>query len=113
MGILGVAAGGLTLLVPAATAAALLAVMAAWSMATGVLTMITAIRIRKEIEGEWLLGLSGLLSVVFGVAVLLNPTAGGITIVWLIASWAVLIGIVLIFFAVRMRGLARRIGEAK
>ena len=87
--------------------------IAAWSMATGVLTIITAIRIRKEIEGEWLLGLSGLLSVLFGVVVLVNPAAGGVTIVWLIAAWAVIIGILLIFFAVRVRGLARQIGDAK
>jgi uncharacterized membrane protein HdeD (DUF308 family) len=113
MGILGVAAGVLTLLVPAATATALLAMIAAWSMATGGLTIITAIRIRKEIEGEWLLGLSGLLSLLFGVVVLVNPAAGGVTIVWLIAAWAVIIGILLIFFAVRVRGLARQIGEAK
>lgn len=112
MGLLGVAAGVLTLLVPAATATALLAMIAAWSLATGVLTIITAVRIRKEIEGEWLLGLSGLLSVIFGVAVLVNPAAGGVTIVWLIAAWAVLIGILLIFFAVRMRGLARQIKAA-
>jgi uncharacterized membrane protein HdeD (DUF308 family) len=75
-GVVGVAAGLATLLWPGTTALVLLYVIAAWALVIGVLFMVAAIRLRQEIQGEWLLGLAGLVSVIFGVLLVLSPGAG-------------------------------------
>jgi uncharacterized membrane protein HdeD (DUF308 family) len=103
VGLLGLAAGLFTFLWPAITALALLVVIAAWSILHGFLEIVGAIRLRKEIEGEWLLILSGLLSVAFGALVLLFPGAGALALVWLIGAYAILFGVLLIVLSLRLR----------
>jgi uncharacterized membrane protein HdeD (DUF308 family) len=78
----------------------------AWAILTGVLEIIAAIRLRKVISGEWLLALSGLLSVAFGVLVLAFPGAGAIGIAFILGVYAAAAGIVLIALGVRLRTLA-------
>src|SRR4051794_4881152 len=80
IGILGIVAGILTFLWPGMTAIVLLAFIAAWSLIMGVLQIVAAIRLRKAINNEWLLALSGLLSVIFGGLMLINPGAGAIAV---------------------------------
>ena len=67
-----------------------------------------AIQLRKEIQGEWLLALSGLASVLFGLVVLFWPGAGALTLVWLIAFYAVLFGMLLISLGLRLRGIKNK-----
>lgn len=103
-GMLGIVAGLIALLLPAITAIALVYLIAGWAIVTGALEVVAAIRLRREIPGEWLLALSGVLSVVFGAVIAIFPGAGALAVVWLIASYAVVFGIVLIALGMRLRG---------
>jgi uncharacterized membrane protein HdeD (DUF308 family) len=102
-GLLGIGVGILTFLVPGITALALLFYIAIWAIATGVLEIVTAIRLRKEIAGEWLLILSGLASVVFGVILMAQPGVGALAVLWLIATYAIVFGVLLVILAFKAR----------
>ena len=103
VGILGIAAGILTFIWPGMTAIVLLAFIAAWSLVMGIFQIIAAVRLRKSIENEWLLGLSGLLSIIFGVLMLINPGAGALAVIWVIGAYAILFGVLLIALGVKLR----------
>lgn len=110
-GVVGIAVGVMTFVAPGVTAFALLFYIAIWAVATGVLQIVAAVRLRKEIAGEWLLALGGLASVVFGVLLMAQPGAGALALVWLIATYAVVFGIVLVLLAFKLRGLRSRAGS--
>ena len=105
-GLLGIGVGVLTFLAPAITALALLFYIAVWAIATGVLEIVAAIRLRKEIENEWMLIIAGLASVVFGTLLMAQPAAGALALLWLIASYAIFFGALLLVLAFRVRGFA-------
>jgi uncharacterized membrane protein HdeD (DUF308 family) len=107
-GLTGIVAGGLTFFVPQITALVIMFYIAVWAIATGVLQIVAAIRLRKEIKGEWLLVLGGLASVAFGVALLAQPAAGALILLWLIASFALAFGILQVAFAFRLRKFAKQ-----
>ncbi len=102
-GLVGVGVGILTFLAPGITTEALMFYIAIWAIATGVLEIIAAIRLRKEITGEWLLILGGLTSIAFGVLLMAQPIAGAIAMVWLVAAYAVIFGVLLIILALKAR----------
>lgn len=104
-GVLSIAIGLMALFWPEATALAFVIWMAAWGVVAGIFRIIAAIRLRDEIEGEWALGLSGLLLVVWGVLLALVPAAGLLGIAWLIGLFALLIGGAMIVLALRLKGL--------
>ena len=108
-GLAGLVAGVITFVVPLATALALLYLVGFWAMFTGIFKIAAAIRLRKEIRGEWLLILNGLFSVVFGVLLVVLPAAGLVTLVWLIGAYALVIGAVLVGLAFRLRGHRHRL----
>lgn len=103
VGASGIIVGILTFAMPGVTAVLLLVFIAAWSIVTGIFEIVGAIRLRKEIDHEWWLVAGGVLSVLFGLALLAQPGAGALVLVWLIASWAILFGILTIAFALRLR----------
>jgi uncharacterized membrane protein HdeD (DUF308 family) len=108
-GLLGIGVGVLTLFAPGVTTVfALLFYIAVWAIATGVLEIVAAIRLRKEIEGEWLLILGGLASVVFGVLLMAQPGAGVLALLWLIATYAVVFGVLLVMLALKARSFGRQ-----
>jgi uncharacterized membrane protein HdeD (DUF308 family) len=109
VGILGIAAGIVTFLWPGMTALVLLLFIASWAVLMGIFEIAAAIRLRKHIENEWLLGLSGLVSILFGVLMFLQPGAGALAVIWLIGSFAILFGILLIALGFRLKGLASRL----
>jgi uncharacterized membrane protein HdeD (DUF308 family) len=103
VGVSGVLAGLLAFAWPGFTAQVLLLLIASWALVIGVLQIWGAIQLRKEIEGEWLLILSGLLSIAFGVALVFQPAAGALAVVWLIGWFAILEGCHYIALAFRLR----------
>lgn len=105
-GLLGIGVGVLTFLVPGITALALLFYIAIWAIATGVLEIVAAIRLRKDIKGEWALILAGLASVLFGVLLVAQPAAGALALLWLIASYAIVFGVLLVVLAFKARRFA-------
>jgi uncharacterized membrane protein HdeD (DUF308 family) len=109
VGILGIAAGIVAFFWPGMTALALLLFIAAWAVLMGIFEIAAAIRLRKHIENEWLLALSGVVSIVFGVLMFLQPGAGALAVVWLIGSFAIFFGILLIVLGFRLKGLASRL----
>lgn len=103
VGVLGIAVGVLTFMLPGMTALILLFTMAGWAVAIGVLQIVGAIRLRKEIDNEWFLILSGAISVLFGLAVMLNPGAGALALVWVIGAYAIIAGALYIGLALRLK----------
>ena len=106
-GLVGIGVGVLTLFAPGVTALALLFYIAIWAVTTGVLEIVAAIRLRKEIEGEWLLVLGGLASVAFGVLLMARPGAGALAVLWIIAAYAVVFGAILVVLAFKARNFGR------
>src|SRR5687767_5578634 len=104
-GIVGIGAGVVTLLWPGITAIALLFVIAAWALVGGVLQVAAAIRLRKVITGEWLLALSGVLSIALGVLLVLFPGPGALALVIWIGAYAFVFGILLLVLGFKLRGL--------
>jgi len=105
-GLLGIAVGVLTFLAPGVTALVLLFYIAIWAIATGVLQIVVAIRLRKEMSGELLLILAGLASVLFGILLVVRPDAGALAVLWLIATYAVFFGVLLVMLALKVRSVA-------
>jgi uncharacterized membrane protein HdeD (DUF308 family) len=112
-GVVGLGAGALTLAWPEVTGLLLLYFIGFWAVLTGVLEVAAAVRLRREVEGEWALGLAGVLSITFGLAILLVPAAGALAVAWLIAAYAVTFGVLMLALALRLRGrhaAAARVG---
>ena len=108
-GVASIAFGLLTFFWPGITAIFLLLLIAGWAVVTGIFEIAAAIRLRKEIEGEWLLGLAGLLSILLGIFMFVQPGAGALALIWVIGSYAILFGLVLIVLGFRVRGRDREI----
>jgi uncharacterized membrane protein HdeD (DUF308 family) len=102
-GLVGIVAGIVALLFPQYAAEALVLIIGAWAIATGVFEIWAAIRLREEISGEFWLGLAGLASVVFGVIVIIYPAAGALSLVWLIGGFAIAFGAFLVVLGWRLR----------
>jgi uncharacterized membrane protein HdeD (DUF308 family) len=112
-GLAGVALAVLTFLWPGATAFALLYLIAAWAILTGVLEVAAAVRLRREIEGEWLLALIGTASVAFGLLAVIFPGSGAVAIVWAIAAYALVFGVLLVGLGLRLRRWRQRLAESE
>lgn len=113
-GIAGIVAGLLAVLLPGVTALVLLFLVAAWAIVTGVLEIIAAVRLREEISGEVWMGLAGLLSVLFGLYLIVFPGAGLLSLLWLIGIFAIAFGVFMLLLGWRLRGIyeqAKRQGE--
>jgi uncharacterized membrane protein HdeD (DUF308 family) len=105
IGIVGIIVGLLTFHAPQITALALIIYVAAWALMIGATEIAFAIKLRREIKGEWFLILMGLASIVFAILLLWNPIAGAAAVIWLIAWYAIVLGILAIFFGFRLRSL--------
>lgn len=108
-GLLGIGTGLLAFFWPGLTALAMVYLIAAWSIATGAAEIGAAIQLRKDIEGEWLLALVGLLSVGFGLALAFRPGTGTLALIWLIGAFAFGFGILLLVLAFRLRAWVQQL----
>jgi uncharacterized membrane protein HdeD (DUF308 family) len=108
IGVVGIAAGLIAAILPGITALVLLSLIGAWAIVIGVFEIVAAYRLRKEISGEWLLALRGIVSVIFGIYVWVFPGDGAIALIWVVALYAIVSGVTLLMLAFRMRSLADR-----
>ena len=102
-GIVSIAAALIVFLMPGIGALAIIWLVAAWALATGAFEIAAAIRLRKLIEGEWMLLLAGVLSVILGVVIAIRPGIGAAVIVTWIGIYALFAGIVTLVLAFRIR----------
>jgi uncharacterized membrane protein HdeD (DUF308 family) len=107
-GILSVVAGLVALIWPGISAVALLLVIAFWAVATGIMAILSAVRLRRMIKGEWLLGLAGALSIALGVLLFMYPAPGALAMVIWIGAYALVSGIMLVALSFRVRSWAHR-----
>lgn len=102
-GIAGILAGIIAFVLPGMTAVVLLYLIAAWAIITGVSEIAMAIRLRKEIKGEWALIVGGVLSILFGALLAVLPAVGILSLVWLIGIYAVAFGILMVITGFQVR----------
>jgi len=106
-GLAGIVIGVLTFFWPNTTTLVLLYFIAAWALITGIFEIVAAIQFRRVITNEWLMILSGIVSIIFGVLLVVFPGAGAVSLMWLIGAYAIIFGILLISFAFRLRGMGQ------
>jgi uncharacterized membrane protein HdeD (DUF308 family) len=106
-GLLSIAIGVLAVLWPASTALAFVWLIGAWAVLSGALEIASAIRLRKVIEKEWVLGIVGALTIAFGLLMFYRPLAGGVAVVWWLGAYALVTGVMMIVLGFRLRGYAR------
>jgi uncharacterized membrane protein HdeD (DUF308 family) len=106
-GALSIGAAFMTLSWPRVTAGVMLFIVAIWAIAIGISEIITAIQLRKYVHREWLFYAMGVLSIMFGIAVLLQPVSGVMFLVWMLGAFALVRGSLLCAFALELRGIRR------
>jgi uncharacterized membrane protein HdeD (DUF308 family) len=111
-GIVSVIVGIVIVLWPGITALALLYVVAAWAILTGILRIVAAVQLRRVIRNEWLLIGSGAASIIFGLIAAVFPGAGILALIWLLGAWLIVLGVILIAFALSMRQLSHGLSSA-
>jgi uncharacterized membrane protein HdeD (DUF308 family) len=112
MGIFGVIIAAVTWFAPGLTALALLYVIAAWAIVTGVFELVAAFELRRHLTGEVWWVLAGLCSIVFGLFLIWRPAAGALAVLWIIGAYAIAFGIFLLGLAFRLRGHLQRLRAA-
>jgi uncharacterized membrane protein HdeD (DUF308 family) len=112
LGLLGVFAGFVAIFWPHLTIIILVFIIAWWAIIRGIFEIVAAIRLRKVIEGEWVLILSGIVTVLFGVFLLFRPIAGALALMLLVGWFMIFLGILAIAFSFRLRGLRKRLTAA-
>ncbi len=106
VGILGIVVGLTTMLYPGLSAITLMYFIAVWAVASGLLQLIGAFQLRKEIDDEWMLIGGGILLIIFGLLLFVEPTAGTLGVLLIIGGCAVAYGLFLLGLAFRLRKYA-------
>lgn len=102
-GLIDIGAGLVALLWPGLATLVIVYMIAAWAVFTGILEIVTAIRLRHEIKNEWVLALGGLISVIVGLLLFFQPAAGSLAIIWTMAAYAIIFGMLLIVLGFRLK----------
>lgn len=110
-GFISLIAGVIVLLQPGLAGFALVIVIAVWAVLTGIMEIIAAIRLRREIRNEWMLGFGGFLSIMLGLLMLFQPAAGGLVITLMVGAYALIFGMLLLALSFRLRSFHRRPGS--
>jgi uncharacterized membrane protein HdeD (DUF308 family) len=111
LGVVSLVAAVIAVFNPGITILVLVLLMGANALVTGILDIVVAIRLRKQIEREWLLAVAGVVSIIFGVLVFLMPAAGALAMVFMVSFYATLAGILLLTLAFRARRWVKRPGQ--
>ncbi len=110
-GIAGITIGILTFLWPGRTAAVLIAFVTAWALITGILKIVLAIHLRREIQGEWLLALSGAASILLAILIIQMPVTATVALIWAVGIYAIALGGLMIALSMRVRQWERSLAE--
>lgn len=102
-GVLGIIAGIVTFIAPPATVVALVYIIAAWAVITGIMEISAAIHLRRHVKGEWLLILMGIVSILLGLLLMSYPTGGAVVLAYWIAAYAIVFGGLMIALAFRLK----------
>jgi uncharacterized membrane protein HdeD (DUF308 family) len=105
LGLLGAVVGGYALFNPPLSIMAFILIVAFEAMVLGALLVMLGYKVRKATRREWMLYLAGALSILFGILVIANPVTGSRTIVYMIASWSLVIGVLKVAFGLKVRSL--------
>ena len=108
-GIVGIVVAAITYLQPAITAIAFAYIVAAWAIVTGALAVVTALRARVHVPGDWFWLLSGIISIVLGIAIAIFPLAGVLAYTYMIGFYAIIAGVALLGVAFRLRRLSTNV----
>jgi uncharacterized membrane protein HdeD (DUF308 family) len=108
-GILGIVVGLVTINRPDVTAIALVLLIGVWAIATGIAEAAAAYQFRQVLENEWLVALSGVISVVFGVFLIASPGDGILAVLWIIGFYAILAGITYLAVGIQLRGVHEKL----
>jgi uncharacterized membrane protein HdeD (DUF308 family) len=111
MGLLGVLVGGFALWHPPISMLALVYIVAFQAIMLGVFLVTLGYKVRKATTREWILYAAGGLSILFGVLVVVNPLAGAVSIVYLIACWALVVGALKVWFGFKVKSLPTKLGD--
>jgi len=106
-GIVGILVAAVTVMWPAITALSLIFLIASWAILTGGAEIAAAVRLRRVVSGEWLLVLSGVASIIFGVLVVAVPLAGALVIAIWFGAYALVFGVILTMLGFRLRSWGR------
>ena len=112
LGFLGIVAGLAAFLWPGLTAVVLLIMIASWAIVRGLFEIVAAIKLRKVMEGEWVLALSGVISILFGGLLLRNPAAGALAVVMIIGIYMLIFGAAAVIFSFQLKGVRDRLSTA-
>lgn len=112
-GLLGIAFGVITFQAPGITTLMLLLYIGFWAMATGVLQIVLAVRLRNEITGEWWMAFGGLVSILFGLSMVARPGAGALAVLTIIGLWSIVTGLCLVFLAFKAKSMGGKLGALK
>lgn len=102
-GVAGVIIGIIALLLPGVTALMLLYLIASWAIITGIFEIAAAVRLRKEIDNEFMLIITGIASIVFGILMIAFPGLGALSMIWMIGAYAIVFGFLTLLLAFRLR----------
>lgn len=108
-GVLGIVAGVIAILHPGLAIYVLLLFLGFWAIARGIMEIVAAIALRREVANEFMLLLGGTASILFGVILVSRPGAGALAIVWLIGTLAIIYGVFAVALSIRLRQLKSRL----
>ena len=104
-GIAGIIAGLFALIFPLIAAVALVILIAAWALVTGIMELVFAFKANQDTAIRWMFAISGILSLILGILMVAKPLLGALVVVWVVGAYAVLAGILLIILSFRLRSL--------
>lgn len=108
-GVMGLVIGFFALVFPHIMAVAVVYLVAFWALVTGILEILAAVQLRRQMAGEWLLLLAGILSLIIGIVFIVLPHAGIVLIVWLLAFYLILFGVLMTVLGIRMRSYRKNV----
>ena len=110
-GLAGIGIGLVTFFVPGITALTLVYLIAVWAIIIGVYEIMASVELRNQIQGEWMMALSGILSIVYGGLIVVYPRSGALAIIWIIGLYAILAGLVRLFAAYQLHSGERAVQQ--